>query len=281
DSEGTEHTEYYNSIYKCSEYGDETDVDDGFLYIALLKQNEETGKWEAKRVDDENNFDSYTKLKEAIATYEAYESAKTDVENALADVQALEEKLAALKNTKNVAESKLSAVREELNNAKAALEAAEETKANLEASYVEAQAVVASVDEDDYEVVIVPVSNESENVVIEEIAVPTAAAPQVTPVASNTIVEVSERVTLTETEEIEEIADANAAPLVVKPSEVKADETAKAYELKVVTAVAEDEVPLFEGPHTVSAHYIWWFVLALAAIEILAAVIYVKKHSND
>ena len=169
------------------------------------------------------------------------------------------------------------AVREELNNAKAALEAAEETKANLEASYVEAQAVVASVDADDYEVVIVPVSNESENVVIEEVAAPTAAAPvAVAPVASEEIVEVSERVTLTEA--VEEIADANAAPLVVKPETVNAGE---AYDLQVVKTVEEDAVPLFEGPHTVSAHYIWWFVIALAAIEILAAVVYVKKHSND
>ena len=280
DADGVEHTEYYNGVYKSSEFGDETDVEDGLIYIALIKYNEEKKAWEANRVEDENNYDSYSKLKAAIATLEAYEAAKADVETALTSVAALEEKLAALQGTKNAAAEKLAAVRSELNNAKAALEAAEETKANLEASYVEAQAVVASVDADDYEVVIVPVLNESENVVIEEVAAPTAAAPvAVAPVASEEIVEVSERVTLTEA--VEEIADANAAPLVVKPSEVKADETAKAYELKVVTAVAEDEVPLFEGPHTVSAHYIWWFVLVLAAIEILAAVVYVKKHSND
>ena len=276
DADGVEHTEYYNGVYKCSEYGDETDVEDGLIYIALIKYNEEKKAWEANRVEDENNYDSYSKLKAAIATFEAYEAAKADVEKALSDVEALEEKLAALQGTKNAATEKLAAVRSELNNAKAALEAAEETKANLEASYVEAKAVVASVNADDYEVVIVPVVNE-EAVVIEEVAAPAAATPVVREVANDEIVEVSERVTLTEA--VEEIVESNVAPTTFEPAVAKNE--VPAYELSTVATVADNMVPLFGGPYEVTTHNIWWFVLALAIIEIIAAVLYVKKHSND
>ena len=146
DKDGVDHEEYYNYIYKSKQYDGEIDVENGAIYLALVKYDEESKKWEASRVEDENNFDDYTKLTQAlqaIEDLEKYEKAREAVDEAAERVTTLEEMIASLSIE---SPSNLNKLEEALDQARAELEEATERKLELEGVVEEARKAVAGID---------------------------------------------------------------------------------------------------------------------------------------
>ncbi|MBR5896456.1 MAG: hypothetical protein IKZ39_02450, partial [Lachnospiraceae bacterium] len=178
DVSGNTHTEYYNYVIKSSTYEDELDFETGNIYLALITENED-GKHDVNRVEDENNFDNYQKLVNTIAELTA---AKNAYEDALNRVAALESTISALETKANASQLILETLRGELDAAKTTLEAAEANKEVLQGRYEEAKEAVEGIDLSRFDVVsvnVVPVSNEEPAVVP---ATP-APAPAVVPAA--------------------------------------------------------------------------------------------------
>ena len=146
DKDGQEHQEYYNYIYKSKKYEDGTDIENGPIYLALVRYDEETGFWASSGVQDENNFDDYEKLSkalDAINDLERYEQARQAVEEAAERVSQLEEMIDSLKIENP---ESLDQLEEALTQAKEELEAAEQKKADLEAIVEEAREAVEGID---------------------------------------------------------------------------------------------------------------------------------------
>ncbi|MBO4902341.1 MAG: hypothetical protein J5518_06065 [Lachnospiraceae bacterium] len=146
DKDGVEHVEYYNYIYKTKKYEDGLDIENGPIYLALVRYNEESGKWEASEVDDENNFDDYselTKALQAIEDLEKYEQARMAVDDAVEKVAQLEEMIA---NLSLESPSNLNVLEEALAEAREELDEAYEKKRELEDVVEEARKAVAGID---------------------------------------------------------------------------------------------------------------------------------------
>ncbi|MCR5267800.1 MAG: hypothetical protein K6E16_04730 [Lachnospiraceae bacterium] len=67
------------------------DIENGPIYLALVRYNDDSGQWEASRVEDENNYDDYSKLTKALAEAreeldEAYEK-KRDLEGVVEEAR--------------------------------------------------------------------------------------------------------------------------------------------------------------------------------------------------
>ncbi|MBP5384761.1 MAG: hypothetical protein J6Y57_07290 [Lachnospiraceae bacterium] len=146
DKDGVEHVEYYNYIYKSKKFGDETDLENGAVYLALIRYNEDEGQWESSAVEDENNFDDYgelTRALEAIEELEQYEQASRSVDEAMEKVAQLEEIIASLSIE---SPSNLSKLEEALEEAREELDEAYEKKIALEETVEEARKAVAGID---------------------------------------------------------------------------------------------------------------------------------------
>ena len=146
DKDGVEHVEYYNYIYKSKKYKDEVDIQNGMVYLALVKYNDETEAWEASAVEDENNFDDFTELTkalEAIEELERYEQARAAVDEAAEKVTQLEEMIAELSIE---SPSNLSKLEDALDQARKELDDAYEKKNELEEVVEEARKAVAGID---------------------------------------------------------------------------------------------------------------------------------------
>ncbi len=243
DGDGNQHTEFYNYEFKSSVYGDDMNMENGPVYLALV-QKDADGNWSAVKVEDENNFDDYQKLVNAVSALNNYAAATAAVTAAKAEVTALAEKVSALEaaSLHEASPAYLAAV-EALAEAKAALEAAEQNKAALAAPAAAANNTVATINLaqfniqniEEVEVVTVDeIATEEEAVVNEEIAAVEEAAPAtaevVTPVADDTAVLGAEVAPVVENVVIEE----DLVPMAA------AAEEAKEEEISTEESIAED-----------------------------------------
>ncbi len=122
------------------------DVENGAIYLALVKYNDDTEQWEASAVEDENNFDDYTKLTkalQAIEDLEKYEQARMAVDEAVEKVTQLEEMIASLSIE---SPSNLAKLEDALDEAREELDKAYEKKNELEGVVEEARKAVAGID---------------------------------------------------------------------------------------------------------------------------------------
>ena len=297
DVSGNLHTEYYNYVRKNAAAGDVTDFENGNLYLAVITQGED-GKWYPARVEDENNYDDYTKLTEAIAALnqiEDYNKAREDVEAALARVEALEATLAALTESATTTKANLELVRTALDAAKETLEAAEANKESLQATYEEAKAAVESIDLSRFNIVVVsapanetPVSELTAEPAVEP-AVETPAVitilPEETPLAPVLAAPAGE-----EEDEVEEVTavvavDEDDAPLTEGPSEVKAPEVATEVAAVIGTAqliadIDGEIVPLAGFAFAESMKKVWWIWILIIVTAITMYIIY-KRNTED
>lgn len=234
DVSGNLHTEYYNYVRKNAEAGDETDYENGNLYLAVITQGED-GKWYPARVEDENNYDDYSKLTAAIDALnqiEDYNKARADVEAALARVAALEATLADLQESASATKANLDLVRSALDAAKEELEAAEANKESLQATYEEAKAAVESIDLSRFNIVVVS-APATETPVSEPAAEPSVEPAVETPAVITILPE-----------------ETPLAPVLAAPAGEEVDD---AEEVTAVVAIGEDETPLTEAVQAVAA----------------------------
>lgn len=148
DKDGNTVTEYYNYIFKAEQYNDNADLTTGPVYLAMVKYNDESKKWEAAQVNDENNYDDYKKLTEtldAINNLKDYSDAKEAVGKAKDEVEKLQAELDKLKIAQ-VDETTINAIKTKLDKAKEDLVEAEKTKVALEDKVEEARKAVAGID---------------------------------------------------------------------------------------------------------------------------------------
>lgn len=146
--DGEEVVEYYNYIFKDSDYEDSTNLNAGPIYLALVNYNNETKKWESVAVNDENNYDDYIKLTEtlnAINNLKDYSDAKAAVDAAEKEVEKLDAELQKLK-VLQIDQKEIDKVKEELNGALRKLEDASKLKASLEDKVEEARKAVEGID---------------------------------------------------------------------------------------------------------------------------------------
>ncbi len=298
DKDGVEHTEYYNYIRKCSNYGDALDLANGTLFMARIEKNEDD-VWEAVRVTgNENNYDDYVKLQaavDALNQIEDYNKAKEDVEAALKRVEALEARIEAISASKEAGKARLESLRSQLDSAKETLEAAESNKESLEAAYEEAKAAVESIDLSRFNVPAAVVTPEEDTtsdgeVIIPEEATPLApaveapAAVQPAAVATATPVVSTEAEAEAEAEDV--IADAEV-PMSDTPAEAVEEENEEVFApiVETVTSFGEtnidaDLVPLADLSLKEGAKRVWWLWLVILAAAIAAYIVY-KKNSKE
>ncbi|MBQ3789671.1 MAG: hypothetical protein II800_01925 [Lachnospiraceae bacterium] len=141
----------YNYIVKDGSREGERDIDNGIFYLAEIVKDE-NGKDTYRRVtDNEDNLDSYSKLKEAVQKafwasekIEAYEEAKNAVDKARQDVTALKNEIDRLQN---IADPEIVAdLKESLEAARTRLEGAEKDAAELKDRVEEAKKAVEEID---------------------------------------------------------------------------------------------------------------------------------------
>ena len=294
DVSGNLHTEYYNYVRKNVSENDVPDFENGNLYLAVITQGAD-GKWYPTRVEDENNYDDYTKLTEAIAALnqiEDYNKAREDVEAALARVEALEATLATLTESATATKANLELVRSALDAAKETLEAAEANKESLEATYEEAKAAVESIDLSRFNIVVVPAPAATETPATEPAVEPVVETPAVitilpeeTPLAPVLAAPAGE-----EEDEVEEVAavvaiDENDTPLTAGPAEVKAPEVATEVAavigtVQLIANIDGEIVPLAGFAFAESIKKVWWIWILIAATAITMYIIY-KRNSED
>ena len=148
DKNGEVQTKHYNYIRKYSKYGDELDIENGMFYLAEVEKDEAGNYVVTRIVDNEYNFDDYSKLMDAFKTLtdiEEYNAAKAAVDEAQSKVQALQKQIERLKNV-TLDSRALDNLRDSLETAQAELAAAGEAKDALEEKVAEARAAVESID---------------------------------------------------------------------------------------------------------------------------------------
>lgn len=300
DKDGVEHTEYYNYIIKAAKNG-ETDLENGTIYMALVKQNEE-GKWEATRVENnDNNYDDYQKLTaalDALNAIEDYEAAKAAVDAAEAKVADLQAQIAALKNV-TVDETKLAALKDALAAAEADLDAAKIDKAALEEAVAAARAVVAAIDLSGFDKKEeTAVAAEAEEEIRTAGSAPAATAP-VTIVSVTDPVEVrmfdaapvaataSAPAATEETVIADALLPGAAAPTTAaeKEEEVVPAAEEKAEEVIVLpatdsVALGEDALPGFAG-FAGQLLNLWWIIVLILAAIAYVVYNYYRNHKKE
>ena len=302
DVSGNLHTEYYNYVRKNAAAGDETDYENGNLYLAVITQGED-GKWYPARVEDENNYDDYNKLTAAIDALnqiEDYNKAREDVEAALARVAALEATLADLQESASATKANLDLVRSALDAAKEELEAAEANKESLQATYEEAKAAVESIDLSRFNIVVVPATVAETAPATEPAAEPSVEPAVETPAVITILPEETPLVPVLAAPAGEEEDEVDEVTAVVAIGEtdtpltegLEAEETSEAA-AEVATEVAAaigttqlianidgEIVPLAGFAFAESAKKTWWIWILIIATAITMYIIY-KRNTKD
>ena len=311
DSEGNEQVRYFNYVFKSSEYGDETDVENGMFYLALIELDE-NNKWTVNRVtDNDNNYDDYNKLLTAIDSIKDYTKAKEDAEKALAKIELLNSRIEALESSKVSQKSRIEALNKEIALAKEALEAATKTKGELEAAYSEAKEIVESIDLSRFDVVVVTAPEEtaaavpevySEETIENEIIIeeaPVALAATTTPVIAAQNTDAAEVPATEPATEETPVVENTAAPAVEPAVENNTVEPAAPAVVKVINdeptatlsapaadlTIADGLTALASGKTEQSFNikdYLW--ILLLIGTTVVASLLYAyysKKEEEE
>ena len=303
DKDGVEHTEYYNYIRKCSNYGDALDLANGTLFMARIEKNE-NGVWESVRVTgNENNYDDYVKLQaavDALNQIEDYNKAKEDVEAALKRVEALEARIEAISASKEASKARLESLRSQLDSAKETLEAAESNKESLEAAYEEAKAAVESIDLSRFNVPAAVVTYEEDTTSDGEVIIPEAETPLAPAVETPAAVQPAAVATAAPAVAAEVEAEAEAEDVITDeevpmsdiPAEAAVEETEETSGEEVLNPIVEtvttfeetnidtDLVPLSDLSLKESVKRVWWIWIVILAAAFIAYIVY-KKNSKE
>ena len=277
DKDGNPVTEYYNYILKASAYNDETDLENGPIYLALVEYKDQA--WTNSKDTDANNFDNYQKLTAAVEALQNYSAAKEAVDAAAAKVAELQAEVAALENVK-IDDSELAALNQRLADAIA-------EKAQLEEAVTAAEEALAKIDFSRFEIVADEEDAEEETAtaaapVIASITPAVEVAqilPQIVPVAAVAAAVAATQDTglVTLEDEVLPGAAAPAAEEVIKAAEeilpIVAAEVPAA-----LTTLDENELPAAQFPENAAS--LWWvWLLILLMIAIVAYSIY-KYNEN-
>lgn len=310
DEDGEEQVSYYNYVFKSTAYGDAIDVENGMFYLAEIKLDE-NNKWTVNRVNDENNYDDYNKLVEAIDAIKDYTKAKEDAAKALAKIELLNSKIETLESSKSEQKARIEALNKEIALAKEALATATATKDELEAAYKEAKEMVESIDLSRF-IVVEVISENAEEAATPAVATPAAddeiiieEAPVALAAPAASVIEVSneaaEEVPATEPETenttsaivtdttsavepaAEDNADETEAPAVVKT--IFDDPTATISAPASDLTIADGLTALASGKAEKSfniKNYLW--ILLLIGTTVVASLLYAyysKKEEEE
>ena len=275
DKDGNTVTEYYNYIFKAEQYNDNADLTTGPVYLAMVKYNEDTKKWEAAQVNDENNYDDYKKLTEtldAINNLKDYSDAKEAVGKAKDEVEKLQAELEKLKISK-VDETTINEIKEKLEQAQKDLATATETKEKLEEKVEEARKAVAGInlsrfnirDNDDDE----PSPSTPDPAPVVPVA-PTT--PDILPILpTSTVVSRGFTPIVVESEDEEPVR--NLGEFVNLEDE-------KLPAAPSVTTLQDNELPAAQEVET-SPNYLFWIIMLILIIIALLILIYAIRKARE
>lgn len=284
DKDGVVHDEYYNYIYKSAKYGDQTDLENGQIYLAQIEKNND-GIWEVKRVvNDDNNFDDYQKLTsvlDAINDLADYEKAVKAVNDAADKVNNLQDQIDKLQNI-SIDNTKLNELKERLDQALEDFSVALENKAALEEKVEEARKAVESIDlsrfntrEESADDVYTPTPDESGSVL--------GTIPTVERIIFNGIAEPDGSINIpaltgvagARTETPQQFADfAENVQKETKNQNVQAGN-------KVVTILEDEELPAAAAISESEKETMSWWWLLIVALFGTTGMAWYEKHKAD
>jgi len=300
DKDGNKHTELYNYVFKNSNYGDTTDIENGPIYLALIEKGED-GKWSEKHKIDDNNLDNYGELtkkiedmKTAISNKETElrqaEAARDRAAERVADCR---EELRRLENT-TIDDSKVKELKERLAEAVEDLSEAEEAKEELEVKVEEARKIVDAIDlsrfrtndDSDYEE-----SSDDTDPVVPVYPIPTIAEiPELIPTIPTTLPTVIASFptsgvlgvrTVASNGSDNVVSDVTKKPVAVKEINLGGDVIGKENGKKLVK-IDNNIVPLAAAPGVVEANgFNWWWILLLVGTAVVIFVVVYKKRKEE
>lgn len=274
DKDGNTVTEYYNYIFKAEQYNDNADLTTGPVYLAMVKYNDESKKWEAAQVNDENNYDDYKKLTEtldAINNLKDYSDAKEAVGKAKEEVEKLQAELDKLKIAQ-VDDTTINEIKAKLDKAQEDLAEAEKTKVALEDKVEEARKAVAGIDLSRFNVNDDPDDDEPSpsSPTPAPAVVVTPIIPPVLPLSVPSAV-VATAVPAVDGIEVEPVRDLGAFVNLE-------DEELPAAKAPVVT-LEDEELPAAQEAEESQVDYFWWIML-LIFLLVLIFLIYIIRKIN-
>ena len=280
DKDGNTVTEYYNYIFKAEQYNDNADLTTGPVYLAMVKYNDESKKWEAAQVNDENNYDDYKKLTEtldAINNLKDYSDAKEAVGKAKEEVEKLQAELDKLKVAK-VDETTINEIKAKLDQAKDDLASAVKTKIALEDKVEEARKAVAGIDLSRFNIKNVDPDPDDDD---DEPSSPSEPAPVITDAPT-----------------ITPILPISAPPAIVATTSASVDTTEEATRDLGTLVNLEDEVlPAAKAPLVTledeklpaaqevkeesQTDYFWWIMLLIFLLALLLLIYVIRKVNKS
>ena len=274
DKDGNTVTEYYNYIFKAEQYNDNADLTTGPVYLAMVKYNDESKKWEAAQVNDENNYDDYKKLTEtldAINNLKDYSDAKEAVGKAQEEVEKLQTELDKLKVAK-VDDTTVNEIKAKLDKAQEDLVEAEKTKVALEDKVEEARKAVAGIDLSRFNIKDDPDDDEPSP------SSPTPApAVVVTPIIPPALpLSAPSAVVATAAPAVEEMTEEPVRDLGAFVN--LEDEELPAAKAPIVT-LNDEELPAAQEAEESQTDYFWWIML-LIFLLVLIFLIYIIRKVN-
>lgn len=305
DKDGNKHTEFYNYVFKDSDFNHEydnkkIDIENGPVYLALVKQGED-GKWSETHKIDDNNLDNYGELtkkiedmKTAISNKETElrqaEAARDRAAERVADCR---EELRRLENT-TIDDSKVKELKERLAEAVEDLSEAEEAKEALEVQVEEARKIVDAIDlsrfnrndESSYEE-----SSDDTDPVVLVYTIPTIEdIPEIIPTISSVLPTVIPSLPTSGVLGVRVVADAGSdnvvsdvtkKPVAVKEINLGGDVIGKENGKKLVK-IDNNIVPLAAAPGVVEANgFNWWWILLLVGTAVVIFVVVYKKRKEE
>ncbi len=300
DKDGNKHTEFYNYVFKNSNYGDTTDIENGPIYLALIEKGED-GKWQETHKIDDNNLDNYGDLTKKIADMETaisqkekeLQQAEAARDRAAERVAEASAELSRLQNTR-IDDSKVKELKERLAEAVEDLSEAEEAKEELEVKVEEARKIVDAIDlsrfrtndDSDYEE-----SSDDTDPVVPVYPIPTIAEiPELIPTIPTTLPTVIASFptsgvlgvrTVASNGSDNVVSDVTKKPVAVKEINLGGDVIGKENGKKLVK-IDNNIVPLAAAPGVVEANgFNWWWILLLVGTAVVIFVVVYKKRKEE
>ncbi len=148
DKDGNLHDEYYNYIYKDTSKDDVEDIaSSGPMFLGMIKQDTQTGKWSVVKVNDDKDFYNYSKLQSAIEAAQdlsQFGTIESEIKEAQDEVDRLQTEIDKIAN-RSIDKGYLNSLKERLISAQSALKEAQDNKEELTQIVEEAQRVFDSI----------------------------------------------------------------------------------------------------------------------------------------